>query len=69
MIIEIEANAFLHHMVRNIVGSLLEVGKQKQPPQWLAQVLDVRDRTQAGCMAKAEGLYLAYVDYANKCAS
>jgi tRNA pseudouridine38-40 synthase len=61
--IDIEANAFLHHMVRNIVGSLLEVGKKKREPEWLLHVLTQRDRTAAASMAKAEGLYLAKVNY------
>jgi tRNA pseudouridine38-40 synthase len=54
--IEIEANAFLHHMVRNIVGSLLPIGRGEQEPQWLAALLDGRDRAKAGPTAPAEGL-------------
>lgn len=54
--IEIEANAFLHHMVRNIVGSLLPVGRGEQSPDWLAAVLAARDRTRAGVTAPAQGL-------------
>lgn len=56
VIVEIEANAFLHHMVRNIVGSLLEVGCGERPREWIAQVLAARDRAQAGATAPASGL-------------
>ena len=54
--IEIQANAFLHHMVRNIVGSLLPVGRGEQPEAWLAQLLSGRDRALAGPTAPAQGL-------------
>jgi tRNA pseudouridine38-40 synthase len=56
MIIEIQANAFLHHMVRNIVGSLLPVGRGEQPENWIAQLLAGRDRAKAGPTAPAQGL-------------
>ncbi len=56
--IEVQANAFLHHMVRNIVGSLLEVGSGERPPGWIAEVLAARDRTVAGPTAPAAGLCL-----------
>jgi tRNA pseudouridine38-40 synthase len=52
----LQANAFLHHMVRNIVGSLLLIGRGEQPPDWLAQALASRDRCQAGPTAPAAGL-------------
>jgi tRNA pseudouridine38-40 synthase len=54
--IEIEANAFLHHMVRNIVGSLLPIGRGEAPPEWLARILAGRDRSLAGPTAPAAGL-------------
>lgn len=54
--VEVQANAFLHHMVRNIVGSLLLVGTGERPAQWLAEVLAGRDRTLAGPTAPAAGL-------------
>jgi tRNA pseudouridine38-40 synthase len=54
--IEVEANAFLHHMVRNIVGSLLPVGRGEQPPQWIASLLAAGDRTAAGPTAAPQGL-------------
>ncbi len=56
VIFEIEANAFLHHMVRNIAGSLLEVGRGEQPFEWIARVLEKRDRALAGATAPAQGL-------------
>lgn len=63
LVLDIKANAFLHHMVRNITGSLLEVGMGRQQPQWIKQLLDAKDRTLAAATAKAEGLYLVGVDY------
>ncbi|TKB49850.1 tRNA pseudouridine(38-40) synthase TruA [Ferrimonas sediminicola] len=63
VIMDIKANAFVHHMVRNIVGSLMEVGKGEQPVEWIAELLAGRDRNLAAATAKAEGLYLVEVDY------
>ncbi|NLA68386.1 MAG: tRNA pseudouridine(38-40) synthase TruA [Gammaproteobacteria bacterium] len=54
--VEVRANAFLHHMVRNIVGSLLEVGAGARPEPWIAEVLHARDRRLAGPTAPAGGL-------------
>jgi len=56
VIMQIQANAFLHHMVRNIVGSLLPVGRGEQAESWLAQLLAGRDRAVAGATAPAQGL-------------
>jgi tRNA pseudouridine38-40 synthase len=56
VVVEIEANAFLHHMVRNIVGSLLEVGRGERPVEWIAELLAARDRNQAGVTALPQGL-------------
>ena len=56
VIMQIQANAFLHHMVRNIVGSLLPVGRGEQAENWLAQLLAGRDRAVAGATAPAQGL-------------
>jgi tRNA pseudouridine38-40 synthase len=56
VIVEIEANAFLHHMVRNIVGSLLEVGRGERPTEWIAELLAARDRNVAGITAPPQGL-------------
>lgn len=61
--VDIVANAFLHHMVRNIVGSLLKVGAAERPVTWIATLLAQRDRTLAGMTAPAAGLYFVYVDY------
>lgn len=61
--IEIKANAFLHHMVRNIAGVLLRVGRGEEPAVWAQQVLDVKDRRQAAETALPNGLYLLRVDY------
>jgi len=56
VVIEVQANAFLHHMVRNIVGSLLPVGRGERAPAWIAQLLAGRDRSVAGPTAAAQGL-------------
>ena len=56
VVIEIEANAFLHHMVRNIVGSLLPIGRGEQPVGWMRELLDGRSREVAGPTAPASGL-------------
>jgi tRNA pseudouridine38-40 synthase len=56
VVIDIEANAFLHHMVRNIVGSLLPVGRGEKPQTWIAELLAGQDRSVAGPTASAAGL-------------
>jgi tRNA pseudouridine38-40 synthase len=56
VVVEIRANAFLHHMVRNIVGSLLPIGRGERPPEWLAALLAGRDRDAAGPTAAPNGL-------------
>lgn len=61
--IDIEANAFLHHMVRNIAGVLMDIGAGKQPVEWAQQILHTRDRTQGGITAPPFGLYLTNVIY------
>lgn len=63
VLIDIQANAFLHHMVRNIVGSLCLIGQGDQPVAWLTQLLAQKDRTKAGATAKPNGLYLTQVIY------
>jgi tRNA pseudouridine38-40 synthase len=63
IVVDIKANAFVHHMVRNIVGSLLVVGRGEKKPEWIRDLLAIKDRKQAGATAKAEGLYLVDVDY------
>lgn len=59
----LSADSFLHHMVRNIVGSLVEVGRGHRPPGWMADLLAGRDRGQAGPTAPAHGLVLLRVLY------
>jgi len=59
--VEVEGTAFLKHMVRNVVGSLVEVGKGRQGAGWVAEVLASRDRTRAGPTAPAHGLCLVEV--------
>lgn len=63
LVFQITANAFLHHMVRNIMGSLLEIGRARQPEGWLQEVLDQRSRCLAGPTAEPWGLYLVGVGY------
>ena len=61
--IEVHANAFLHHMVRNIAGVLIAIGKGDQAESWAAEVLALRDRTLGGVTAPPQGLCLTGVDY------
>jgi tRNA pseudouridine38-40 synthase len=63
VVIDIKANAFLHHMVRNITGALLAVGDGRRPPTWIAELLSGRDRSVAAETAPADGLYLVEVEY------
>jgi tRNA pseudouridine38-40 synthase len=63
VVLLLSADRFLHHMVRNIVGSLIEVGRGRRDPSWLAAVLASRDRTEAGATAPAHGLVLVRVVY------
>ena len=64
--IRFTANAFLHHMIRNIVGTLLEVGTEKISPKDLLRILHAKDRNAASKTASAEGLYLVRVNYPEK---
>ncbi|MBN4053307.1 tRNA pseudouridine(38-40) synthase TruA [Haliea sp. AH-315-K21] len=66
VMVDIKANAFLLHMVRNIVGALLEVGEGRRKPEWMKQVLELKDRRQAGITASPEGLYLVEVGYPDR---
>jgi len=63
IVIEVEGDGFLYHMVRTIVGTLVEVGRGAKPPEWVAEVLSARDRRTAGPTAPPQGLYLLRVDY------
>ena len=61
--LEVSADGFLHHMVRNIAGVLIAIGSGEQPEDWAAEVLEHRDRTLGGVTAPADGLYFHHVDY------
>ena len=63
VIIEIEADGFLYNMARNIVGTLVEVGRGRQPADWVANVLAAKDRKLAGMTAPPHGLYLVRAEY------
>lgn len=63
IVVDIQANAFLHHMVRNIVGSLMVVGSGEAPVSWIGELLSLKDRTQAAATAKPYGLYFVDVIY------
>ena len=60
---DLKADAFLHHMVRNIMGVLIPVGSGEQEIKWCQQVLESKDRRKAGITAPANGLYMVAVDY------
>jgi tRNA pseudouridine38-40 synthase len=62
-VIAVNANAFLHHMVRNIAGVLIAVGCGDQPVEWVAEVLAARDRRKGGITAPPNGLYLSGIEY------
>jgi tRNA pseudouridine38-40 synthase len=61
--LQVTANAFLHHMVRNIAGALLAVGRGERPVRWVGEVLEQRDRARGGVTAPPDGLYFADVRY------
>ncbi len=63
LVLRFRANAFLHHMIRNIVGSLVSVGSGRHPPGWIAEVLAGRDRAAAAPTFSPAGLYLTGVEY------
>lgn len=68
LIFDVKANAFLQHMVRNMMGSLLEVGRGNKDPAWIAELLSLQDRAQAAPTAHPDGLYLVGVEYPKSCA-
>jgi tRNA pseudouridine38-40 synthase len=63
VVFDVAANGFLHHMVRNIVGSLVYVGNGNHEPAWIGELLESRNRTRAAPTLDAAGLYLAHVSY------
>ncbi len=63
VLFEFRADAFLHHMVRNLVGALVAVGKGGRPPEWIAELLAGRDRRRGAPTFSPAGLYLAGVEY------
>jgi tRNA pseudouridine38-40 synthase len=63
VILDVTANAFLMHMVRNITGTLAAIGQGEQPIEWIREVLESRDRTLGGVTAPPHGLTLVAVDY------
>ena len=66
LILDIKANAFLQHMVRNIAGTLLEIGCGEQGCDWIRDLLAAKDRSLAGITASPNGLYLVGIDYPEK---
>ena len=65
ILLDIKANAFLHHMVRNIVGTLLKVGRGEKTIEWVKEVLETKDRKRAGATAEPQGLYFVKAFYEN----
>ena len=65
LIIKVKANAFLHHMVRNLVGTLLKVGRGEESTEWMLSVLASKDRKEAGPTAEPQGLYFVKAHYQN----
>ncbi|MBK8525014.1 MAG: tRNA pseudouridine(38-40) synthase TruA [Betaproteobacteria bacterium] len=63
LVFDFEASAFLHHMVRNMVGSLVYVGNGKHPPEWIGELIASRERRLAAPTFAADGLYLSGVSY------
>jgi tRNA pseudouridine38-40 synthase len=61
--LDIEGSGFLYNMVRIIAGSLVEIGKGKRQPDWIAEIIQSKDRTKAGPTAPPQGLFLMNVDY------
>lgn len=61
--LQVHANAFLHHMIRNIAGVLIAIGREERPVTWAEEILALRDRTLGGVTAPPDGLYLERVHY------
>lgn len=66
IVMEVVANAFLLHMVRNIAGAMIDIGKGRQSPLWLDEALAAKDRTKVGMTASPFGLYFVKVSYDEK---
>ncbi|VAW93054.1 tRNA pseudouridine(38-40) synthase [hydrothermal vent metagenome] len=66
VVIEYVANAFLHHMVRNISGVLMTIGSAEKPPSWAQEILQLQNRQHKGVTASPDGLYLTSVQYPEK---
>lgn len=66
VIMDISANAFVHHMVRNIAGVLMDIGRGRRPEEWTEHLLLIKDREQGGLTAPPQGLYLGGVFYPEK---
>lgn len=66
IVLDVQANAFLHHMIRNIAGVLMKIGAGDAEPIWAKQVLDAKDRRQGGVTAPPHGLYFVDVKYPDK---
>ena len=67
LIFDVKANAFLQHMVRNMMGTLLQVGRGDKDPAWVAELLSLQDRASAAPTAHPHGLYLVGVEYPKSC--
>ncbi|ARP94644.1 tRNA pseudouridine(38-40) synthase TruA [Bordetella genomosp. 13] len=63
VVFTLRANAFLHHMVRNLIGALLQVGQGREPVEWLGELLRARDRRLGAPTFAPDGLYLADIEY------
>jgi tRNA pseudouridine38-40 synthase len=61
--IDVSADAFLHHMVRNVVGALVAVGAGKRPPAWITELLEAADRTRGAPTFAPDGLYFLGASY------
>lgn len=66
LILDIRADGFLHHMVRNIVGCLVQVGSGKAPPEWIDELLELKDRHRAAPTFMPDGLYLSTIRYPSR---